>query len=261
MAQWTMAQAQLATLAYPQISSITSITESGEPVIGKLSTAAAEGLVPQGPFSTAVEYFTAVGKAAFRRAKLRGEERKNSSHLSRLGAMVFLNIVQTTGLFEASQASYPLNHMDLGTQNIIVDDDFNFLGLIDWEFAQTSPWQVNHYPMPFPLLWPDAKIKNALDDPRHVAHKNASRQNFARQLYSEKFRDAEIILRREGQPLGGAFAEVLESPASRIYACFTKLGGCPEQDADHVREMVRLAFGLDTEGTDQYLKNIECKLI
>jgi len=46
MAQWTMAQAQLATLAYPQIGSITTITESGEPIIGKLSTAAAEGLVP-----------------------------------------------------------------------------------------------------------------------------------------------------------------------------------------------------------------------
>ncbi|KAJ6099093.1 hypothetical protein N7467_000628 [Penicillium canescens] len=44
--QWTMAQAQLATLAYPQIGSITAITESVEPVIGKLSTAAAEALVP-----------------------------------------------------------------------------------------------------------------------------------------------------------------------------------------------------------------------
>ncbi|KAF4510955.1 hypothetical protein G6O67_002799 [Ophiocordyceps sinensis] len=200
MAQWTMAQVQLASLAFPRIGSITSITESGEPVIGKLSTAAAEGLVPQGPFSTATQFFTAIGQASFRKAKLRDEKRnQNSSHFSRLGALVFLDIVQTTGLFEASQAYYPLNHMDLGTQNIIVDDDFNFLAIIDWEFAQTAPWQVYHYPMPFPLLWPDLNIKDALHDPRHVAHKNVSRQNFARQLYSDKFRDAERMQRKEGR--------------------------------------------------------------
>jgi aminoglycoside phosphotransferase (APT) family kinase protein len=34
---------------------------------------------------------------------------------------------------------FPLSHMDLGTQNIIVDNDFNFLAIIDWEFAQTAP--------------------------------------------------------------------------------------------------------------------------
>lgn len=261
MAQWTMAQVQLASLAFPRIGSITSITESGEPVIGKLSTAAAEGLVPQGPFSTATEFFTAIGQASFRKAKLRDEKRnQNSSHFSRLGALVFLDIVQTTGLFEASQAYYPLNHMDLGTQNIIVDDDFNFLAIIDWEFAQTAPWQVYHYPMPFPLLWPDLKIKDALHDPRHVAHKNVSRQNFARQLYSDKFRDAERMQRKEGQPLGRTFTDVLDSPASRIYAGFTKLGDSPGQDADQVREMVRLAFGFDTKETDGYLENMEFKL-
>jgi hypothetical protein len=69
-----MAQAQLATLAYPQIGSITAITESGEPVIGKLSTAAAEALVPKGLFSTAAEYFTALGKAAPRRSQLQYDE-------------------------------------------------------------------------------------------------------------------------------------------------------------------------------------------
>ncbi|GAB0139139.1 hypothetical protein EsDP_00007353 [Epichloe bromicola] len=257
MAQWTMTQAQLATLAYPQIGSITSITESGEPVIGKLSTAAAEGLVPQGPFSTAIEFFTAIGQASLRKAKLRDEKRnQNLVPSSMLGASVFLDIVQTTGLFGESQPHYPLNHMDLGTQNIIVDDNFNFLGLIDWEFAQTAPWQVNHYPMPFPLLCSDSEIQDALDDPRNIAHKNVSRQTFARQLYSEKFRDAEIMQRKKGQPLGRNFSEVLDSPASRIYACFTKLGGPAEHDVELVREMVRLAFGFDAKETDRYLENI-----
>ncbi|KAF4970792.1 hypothetical protein FZEAL_9972, partial [Fusarium zealandicum] len=70
MAQWTTVQASLATLAYPLIGSISSITETGEPVINKLSTAAAEGLTSPGPFSDAVEYFTALGEAALCRVKL-----------------------------------------------------------------------------------------------------------------------------------------------------------------------------------------------
>lgn len=87
--QWTMAQAQLATLAYPKIGSITTITESGQPVIGKLSTAAAEGLDPQGPFSTTNDYFTALGQAALRRTELQEHElNQDSASFSRLGAFV-----------------------------------------------------------------------------------------------------------------------------------------------------------------------------
>jgi hypothetical protein len=136
LSQWTFAQAQLATLAYPLIGSITSIDELGEPVIGKLSTAAADGVMPEGPFSTAVEYFTAIGKAALRR--IVREEDSDSQDLvksSRLGAFVFLDIIQKTDLFAGPDGLFPLNHMDLGTQNIIVDDELNFLGIIDWEFT------------------------------------------------------------------------------------------------------------------------------
>ncbi|OQD67359.1 hypothetical protein PENDEC_c039G05888 [Penicillium decumbens] len=84
-----MAQAPLATLEYPWIDSITATTESGEPIIGKLSIAAAEELVPQGPFSTATEYFTAIGKAALRKAELQDNERIRDSTM--LCAFVFLD--------------------------------------------------------------------------------------------------------------------------------------------------------------------------
>lgn len=121
-------------------------------------------------------------------------------------------------LFQAPHAKNPLNHTDLGTQKMIVDDDLNFLAVIHWEFAQTAPWQVNHYPMPFPLLCPDERIKNILDNPHHLAHKNISRQAIARRLYRTQFQDAEAKLHQEGLCLGGRSAEVLESAASRIYA-------------------------------------------
>jgi hypothetical protein len=60
----------------------------------------------------------------------------------------------------------------------------------------------------------------------------------------------------EGVRLGNGFAEVLESAASRIYACFSKLGDLPEQDEGLVREMVRLAFNFDVERVRHYLEKM-----
>ncbi|KAI1188976.1 hypothetical protein F5B17DRAFT_393082 [Nemania serpens] len=161
IAQWTRVQAELATLAYPQIGSISSVSELGEPVIGKLATAYTGELEEAGPFSKAADYFTSLGNAATNKTAIR------------LGAFVFLDIVKTTDLFKdtGTEGSFPLNHMDLGTQNILVDKNFNFVAVIDWEFAQTAPWQVIHYPMPFPLLGPDEDI---LRDPSHIAYENVS---------------------------------------------------------------------------------------
>lgn len=257
MAQWAMIQTSLAALTYPQIGSISSITKTGEPIIDRLSSAAIEALMPQGPFSKATKYFTALGEASLYRAS-HHESRpsKASLHFHRLGASVFLDIIQATTLFQEASAQYPLNHMDLGTQNIIVDEDLNFLAVIDWEFAQTAPWQVNHYPMPFPLLWPDERIKMILGDPQHLAYRQIPRQDHARELYCKKFQEAEAKLAERGVRLGNKFAEVLESPASRIYACFSKLGDAPAHDEGLVPEMVHLAFGFDVEGTGQYLQKM-----
>lgn len=148
--------------------------------------------------------------------------------------------------------------MDLDYSNIIVDDDFHFLALIDWELAHTAPWQVNRYPWPFPLLCSDSEIKEILDDPTHLAHENVLKRNSIRKLYRQKFREAEIKLRGQGL-VEGTFAEVLESPASRVRACFEELGKIPEHDLIYVRKMVRLAFGFDDEGTDQYLKDMQSR--
>ncbi|KAK8097403.1 hypothetical protein PG984_016542 [Apiospora sp. TS-2023a] len=255
MAQWTMTQAQLATLKFPGIGSICSITELGEPVIGRLSTAAAEGLVRQGPFLSSTDYFTAMGEAALRRVRNRDQDR-DETPFDELGPLVFLDVVKNSGLFDGCPERYPLNHMDLGLQNIIVDDDYNFLAVIDWEFAQTAPWQVNYYPFPFPLLDSDERIQTALLDPEDLAHWALSRQAAARQLYSRKFREAENMLRAEGRPLEGSFCPVLDSPASRIWHYFTRLDCSPGEEEDVVRDMVRLAFGLDKEGTDRYLERM-----
>lgn len=241
IAQWTTVQAELATLAYPQIGTICSVSETGDPIIGKL---AAGELMKLGPFSRASDYFTALGDAA------------TNNTATRLGAFVFLDIVETTDMFGRSvtEEFFPFNHMDFGTQNILVDEHFNFVAIIDWEFAQTAPWQVIHYPMPFPLLSPTEDI---LRDPNHIAYSNVCRQDAAQKIYVQKFRDAERELQRKGRQLGGSFATTLDSPASRIYACFTNIGRLPAADEDLIHEMARLAFGLNPQEAEEYVRKVE----
>jgi hypothetical protein len=51
-----------------------------------------------------------------------------------LGTFVFHDIVHGANIYQSTgniSEIFPLNHMDLGTPNILVDDDFNFLAVID----------------------------------------------------------------------------------------------------------------------------------
>ena len=114
--------------------------------------------------------------------------------------------------------------------------------------------------MPFPLLWSDERIKGVLEDPEHIAHGNVSRQEAARRMDVRKLREAEARLGGEGRLLKGSFAQVLDGEASRVYACFARLAGVPEEDVILVREMVRLDLGLDSVETDGYLAKMEEKL-
>jgi hypothetical protein len=156
-----------------------------------------------GPFFSTAEYFTAIGDAAINKLDLSDTDSNGGLPFTTLGAFVFRDIVQNTTLFEDSdvKGQFPLNHMDLGTQNILVDDKFNFQAIIDWEFAQTAPWQVNYYPMPFPLLESDEEIKSILQDPDHLAHRNVARQEAARRMYTRSSETPRLNFERKVGPL------------------------------------------------------------
>lgn len=251
-------QAELATLTLAGIGSISSLSNTGEPVLGKLASASVEGFQNSGPFACAAEYFLAAGHAAL--ARLATED--DSTRWTRLGAAIFCDIVSKTALFQdmGAKRSFHLNHMDLGTQNMLVDDDFHLVAIIDWEFAQSAPWQVNHYPMPFPLLGSREKTENILADPDHLAHKNELRQELARQMYRDGFRAAEEELKSQGRPLAHSLADSLDSTASRIYVCFANLGRMPRQDEELVQNMVGMAFGWDDAKTKSYMAEMEAAL-
>lgn len=107
------------------------------------------------------------------------------------------------------QGPFHFNHMDMGIQNILVDDDFNILAIIDWELSQSAPWAVNHYPMPIPLIDSDEEIREILNDPGHIAHRNALRQEATRAMYRQKYKEAEAALEERGRPLRVSISEIL----------------------------------------------------
>jgi hypothetical protein len=149
--EWTLIQAELSTFSFPQVGSISHFSKdnNSEPTIGPLAFAPAEHFPSSGPFPTSEQYFTALASARYTttRNKLSSSDGlSESDRFSVLGTFVFCDIVSSTDLFKDKELSFPLNHMDMGTQNILVDDEFNFLAIIDWEFAQTAPVQVNHFP-------------------------------------------------------------------------------------------------------------------
>lgn len=91
----------------------------------------------------------------------------------------------------------------------------------------------------------------------NMAHNAVSRQAVARRMYISKFQEAENGLRNRGRCLKRSFPDLLNSAASRIYACYDRIESTGDGDEDLVREMVRLAFGFDRDRTSQYLKSIE----
>ncbi|KFY16084.1 hypothetical protein V492_01576 [Pseudogymnoascus sp. VKM F-4246] len=221
--QWTSIQAELATFSFPRIGSISHFSKDTGVTIEKLSIAAAEGFSDEGPFWESRSYFSTIAEARLREAL--EDEVDGNSIFKILGPYVFQDIVNNSTIFKViGNGPFHFNHMDMGTQNILVDEDFNFLAILDWEFAQSAPWEVNHYPMPFSLAFSETKIQKIVGDPDNIAHDNVRRQVVARNLYVQKFANAERALERRGRTLPETIVGVLDGAASRIYALSEKIG-------------------------------------
>ena len=62
---------------------------------------------------------------------------------------------------------FPLFNNDFGHNNIVVDDDYKVLGVIDWENAYTAPWEIVHFPIllqnePAPIAEPQDYDENGV---------------------------------------------------------------------------------------------------
>lgn len=94
--QWTSIQAELATFTFPQVGSISHFSEGAGAIIGKLSTAGAEGPSDEGPFTEAWDYFAALAEAKFYQACKSDIAKDGDNIFTRLGPFVFEDILHNT---------------------------------------------------------------------------------------------------------------------------------------------------------------------
>lgn len=133
-----------------------SITKLQFPQIGSLvctDTGYKVGPLPElgGPYNTASEYLEAwATHASFSRAKEdiirccgpNGDE--IAASVEEFPAMI--RRMASMPLFR-NDGPFPLYHVDFGLHNIVVNDVYKVLGIIDWEHAFVAPWQVVNFPI------------------------------------------------------------------------------------------------------------------
>ena len=86
--------------------------------------------------------------------------------------------------------------------------------------------------MPFPLISSEVETDEILNDPYHIAYANLSWQAVARNIYRQKFLEAEQKSCKRGRPSQKSIAQLLDGAASRIYSCIEKLGIFGDMDQD-----------------------------
>lgn len=108
-----------------------------------------------GPFSTATEYLQAWGK----HAQFYG----GTDALKESAGVYAEDILKDVLAFPPKvfklaakiavrdNGPFPLIHPDLFHSNIIVDDNWKPLAVIDWEYAQSAPWETVEFPHSFGL--------------------------------------------------------------------------------------------------------------
>ncbi|TAQ85761.1 hypothetical protein B7494_g5908 [Chlorociboria aeruginascens] len=164
--QWSLFQAELATLTFRHISAIgAKLDADSKPIIGKIATDEAGSIRP---FSDATEYLYIIANAKYQRA-LNGQipEEEAADRFDVLGPYIFCDFISRVNAFQSLLPGlFPLSHMNMGAQNLLIDNAFNIIAVVDWEMAQTAPWEARYFPMPFP-----ANVASDIDFQKQLSYR------------------------------------------------------------------------------------------
>jgi hypothetical protein len=91
-------------------------------------------------------------------------------------------------LSEQNNGPFPLMHPDLWGQQLLMDDEYNVSGVIDWDETSTVPWlEFCTYPATLKLLM--HRIENAQYNPTVLADIIERQDHYRRELYRTGFPD------------------------------------------------------------------------
>ncbi|KAH1966864.1 hypothetical protein KXV80_003701, partial [Aspergillus fumigatus] len=181
-------QVQLSSIRLPKIGSIIRRDDNSFDV----------GPLPKlgGPFSTATEFFNAWAKHA--KFPLSDDDIKKlvnggpiDSILSSINAFPDRLREVACRVSANNSGPFPLYHPDFYHSNVIVDESFKVLGVIDWEGACTVPWELVEPPLFLGIVPP------AMDDPKNYEADGQPKDCNIRRRLSERAEYAEYVQKKE----------------------------------------------------------------
>jgi hypothetical protein len=131
---------QLSTIQFEKIGRLWCGTGLNEqPTIIPCSVGASvnsdKGTQPVGPFATSLEYFYRQRKQQTRQIHTLHPNEQDWSVVSWILEKALPSMI----VEECIYGPFPLCHLDLHYNNVLLDSDYNITGIIDWSDAQTVP--------------------------------------------------------------------------------------------------------------------------
>ena len=142
----------MSRIQLPQIGTIDGINDDGS---------YRQGPIPGlgGPFDTATDFFKAWSTGVefgLSQDQLKEAAGSFAKELS-ASASSFKRLVDdlANGLSAYNNGPYPLYHGDFGYNNIVFDDEYRLLSVIDWEGAFAGPWEISgEFPLTLSMIPP-----------------------------------------------------------------------------------------------------------
>lgn len=117
-----------------------------------------------------------------------------------------------------NEGPFPLYHPDFLHSNVIVDENYNILSIIDWEGAGTVPWEVVEFPLFLYTLPPPMDLPSNYDSDGNPVDDGTRQQWEERNEYVQSAKEA----KRE-KPYYNNLSTMLASRTSQNLATALKL--------------------------------------
>ncbi|KAL1844701.1 hypothetical protein VTK73DRAFT_1999 [Phialemonium thermophilum] len=173
-------QVEMASVRFPKIGAI--VCSGGQFEIGPVPGIG-------GPFDTSAQYFEAWAKTArfpYREATIRPRTPAHLADEVLAAIRSFPSAVRDLARwFPFHDGPFPLIHTDLYSSNIIIDEHYNVLSVIDWEGAFVGPWELVEFNKELSIVPP------ALDGPLYQETESSVAARHARAEFVNTVRGME----------------------------------------------------------------------
>lgn len=177
-----------------------------------------------GPFETAADYFTAWAnsvKFPLNAAKIRAYSPPHIADELVTSIQRFPDRMKENlgRIIVRNEGPFPLYHPDFLHSNVIVDEKYNILSVIDWENAGTVPWEMVEFPLFLYTVPPPMDLPSNYDSEGKPVDSKSRQRWEERDEYLQSVKEAE----RDNSLYDDSLSAMLASRTSQNLATALKL--------------------------------------